>query len=229
MESLLSCPWQGLSQKFPPNVTWCEAHQCSWIMTPANTWSNLAYILAGVFMIWDFKKNPSGSQWLRLFPGITILLGCLSGIYHASLNQFSQALDFFGMLALALYLLLMNLVRLNAWPKSKPLLSLSFAIFIMLAPVLWGIVKGSPIQAIILTLAFGVGVTELQAQAESRKYFVLALGLFVVGSLASLADITRYWCFPQSLLQAHALWHLLSAGGVYGIYQHYRQFSRSLP
>ena len=46
------CPWSELSHFAPPNVKWCEAQVCGWIVEPANTWSNLAYILLGALLLW---------------------------------------------------------------------------------------------------------------------------------------------------------------------------------
>ena len=41
------CPWSGWA---PPNVQWCEENLCALVTAPANTWSNLAYIVVGLVM-----------------------------------------------------------------------------------------------------------------------------------------------------------------------------------
>src|SRR4051812_39077167 len=45
------CPWSELSHLAPPNLKWCEAQVCGWIVEPANTWSNLAYGLLGAALL----------------------------------------------------------------------------------------------------------------------------------------------------------------------------------
>ena len=41
------CPWSGFA---PPDLKHCETNLAAWITTPANTWSNLAYIAVGVWL-----------------------------------------------------------------------------------------------------------------------------------------------------------------------------------
>ena len=54
------CPWFALSELARPDIKWCEAPQCSWVVEPANTWSNLFYV-AVAFVLWRWSKTGSGS------------------------------------------------------------------------------------------------------------------------------------------------------------------------
>ena len=87
------CPWYEVSLLAPPNVKWCEASQCSWITEPANTWSNLAYIIAAVIIYKLYKNN--GGEVLKRASWYAFWIGITSGIYHASYNFFTQVFDFF--------------------------------------------------------------------------------------------------------------------------------------
>ena len=52
------CPWSGWT---PPNVDWCEEELCAWVVNPADTWSNLAYIALGAVMIAVAARSPRAS------------------------------------------------------------------------------------------------------------------------------------------------------------------------
>lgn len=72
--------WDGWNQ---PNVNWCEAHLCEIISTPSNTWSNLAYVAAGVYMM----KQAGRSKDVQLFGPAAIATGVFSGKYLWNLGK----------------------------------------------------------------------------------------------------------------------------------------------
>ena len=58
------CPWYEAQQSYgAPNVNWCEPTVCSVINEPANTWSNLPYLLVSLVLIKKMKDQP-----LKNFP-----------------------------------------------------------------------------------------------------------------------------------------------------------------
>ncbi len=99
-------PWYQLSEWRKPNLKWCEAQNNSWIIEPANTWSNLAFIIVG---IWIAKNNRKfKSKPIHAYAWAMIVMGLCSGIYHASFtfkpcrkfhmwakSKLIKALDFF--------------------------------------------------------------------------------------------------------------------------------------
>ena len=111
------CPWSSLSAWRRPNVDWCELQQCSWVVEPANTASNLAYLLVGLGLIW--LARGSASQHLRLFGPAAVVVGLCSGIYHASYTFALQILDFAGMYVFTYLLLTINARRLGWLPPER--------------------------------------------------------------------------------------------------------------
>ncbi|NDG85398.1 MAG: hypothetical protein EBX52_10245, partial [Proteobacteria bacterium] len=106
-----SCPWFPVKNLRLPNVKWCEEQLCSWIEEPANTWSNLGYILAGMVM-WRMSAGLK-SRPLRFYGPAGILVGLFSFVYHAS-NAFAlQLFDFLGMYLFLFLLIFVNLERLG--------------------------------------------------------------------------------------------------------------------
>ena len=79
--------------------------------TPANPWSNLAYVLVGLYALalgWHRRREkcPVGSGYVRHTPAMSFLfgaaccfLGAGSGLFHASLTRWGQQLDVAAMYA----------------------------------------------------------------------------------------------------------------------------------
>lgn len=225
------CPWWALSELRLPNVDWCEAQRCSWVVEPANTWSNLAYVIVGL-ALWSVARSSSSSQ-LRFFGPAALIVGFSSGIYHASYTFVLQILDFFGMYVFCYLLITLNLRRLGllearAWRRAFWLLvavttALTVAIDFL----------GVPIQGIVFALIVAIAVSEAwlwqRERGGSHGMFLLALALIAAGGVFSALDLTRTWCDPwHPYLQGHAFWHVLSALCLFAAYFHYRQFEARL-
>lgn len=216
------CPWSGWT---PPNVDWCEEELCAWVTNPANTWSNLAYVVLGV-ALWRLAAR-SGRPELRLFGPASIVVGIFSGIYHASYTWFLQFFDFVGMFVFCFLVLALNATRLG-WiaPRRRlPAYLSGVAAASALVPVAFD--AGFPIQAIVFLLIVAMLGQELVLRRHAapgtdyRPYFV-ALALLTAAGVCSALDVTRVWCDPEShWLQGHAAWHVLSAGSLFSLYRFY--------
>lgn len=109
------CPWSGWA---PPNVQWCEENLCALVTAPANTWSNLAYIVVGLVM-WAAARRLGRSD-LRFYGPAAIVVGVFSLAYHASYTFFFQFFDFVGMFVFLDLVILVDLGRLGRLqPKSQ--------------------------------------------------------------------------------------------------------------
>jgi hypothetical protein len=220
------CPWSGFT---PPNVDWCEAELCAWITNPANTWSNLAYLVFGVAM-WRIAR-ASGRSDLALFGPASVAVGIFSGVYHASYTWMLQFLDFVGMFVFCFVVITRNAVRLR-WigPRRQTAFYLAGVTAASAAvPPLFE--AGFPIQALVGALIFAmlgqeVALRRVTAGADYRPYFA-ALALLGAAAVCSLLDVTRVWCDPDDhLLQGHAAWHLLSAASLFALFRFYQGLPR---
>jgi len=218
------CPWSGWT---PPNVNWCEEELCSWVVNPADTWSNLAFIVLGVVMWLQARQHPTGV--LRLFGPISVTVGAFSFAYHASYTYFLQFFDFAGMFLFCFTVITANALRLG-WVRLQhmwPVLLTGVAVFSAGVPILG--LTTVPIQslvALLITVIIGQEVAVARREPDGapprRKLFYLALGFLAVAAAFSLADVTRTWCDPRDhILQGHAIWHLLSALALYTLYLFY--------
>jgi hypothetical protein len=215
------CPWSGFT---PPNVDWCEEELCAWIVNPADTWSNLAYVALGLWM-W---RAARGRADLRLFGPASIAVGAFSFAYHASYTWALQFLDFVGMFLFCFLVIARNATRLG-WiesPREPRFFALGVAGASALVPVLFEL--GVAIQ---LTVAACIAVALVQEAALARRAaspagrsrdYAAGLALLALAGLASLLDVTRTWCDPADhWLQGHAIWHVLSALALAALFRFY--------
>lgn len=232
------CPWHGLSQYGLPNVNWCEESLCAWINEPANAWSNLAYLLAALWIYLRAGRTlPAGP--LRWFAPVLATVGICSGIYHASNVHVTQMLDFLGMYLFCFLLLGINGVRMGVLRASQFATWLTVSSALATVGTTLAVRVGIPIQGFIGLLTLALVVTEAllrrqnTAAAEGPTYrlqpFFGSLALLTAAACCSALDVSRTWCDPQNhILQGHAAWHVLSACSLLVAFYHYRQFAARL-
>lgn len=216
------CPWSGMT---PPNVDWCEEELCAWITNPANTWSNLLYVVLGVVMWREARRD--GRPSLALFGPTSVAVGVFSFAYHASYTWLLQFFDFVGMFLFCFAVLAQGALRLG-WigaGRQTAFFWCGVAASSALVPVLFE--AGIPIQGIVALLVLAMIAQELWLLRRDRarpahRFWWLALALIALAALFSALDVTRTWCDPANhWLQGHALWHLLSAASLYAIFRFY--------
>ncbi|MCC7440613.1 MAG: ceramidase domain-containing protein [Bdellovibrionales bacterium] len=224
------CPWAEWS---PPNIHWCEENLCSWITTPANTWSNLAYLAVGA-LLWKWwradRAAGKGAQAaaLGIFPPAAVAIGLTSFAFHASYTFFFQFFDYVGMYTLFCLLIVLNLRRSGRVQPSflVPAYLIGICGMSALVPVMHA--AGIPVQLTIAGLLALILAQELWLRFDGRRkpeYRELwrALGAFGLGFVFTLLDGTRTWCDPSNhWLQGHALWHVFTALALPFLYRFYR-------
>lgn len=228
------CPWVPLREWGGlPNVKWCEETLCSWVAEPANTWSNLGFLVAAAALF--YANRGDDNRTIRFWGPATFWVGITSLVYHASVSFVTQVFDFWGMYFFFALVVMLNLVRMGTLSKQR------------LFPVLWssifgltvltvGIAKaGLPVQGIIAVLLVGALVTEFIASKRSpipvkHAWLFGSLVLIVIAGSFSASDASRAWCDRSShWLQGHAVWHMICALGIAAAHVHYRQFRTAFP
>lgn len=226
-----SCPWYPYAGSVgAPNIKWCEETVCAWISEPANTWSNIAYLVAAAFIMWRAYKGGHNSL-LRLFGPIVFIMGSISFIYHMSNFYGTQILDFVGVFLLVSWTSGMNLIRAG---KLKPKRLVPYIIAynvlnVVLVHLMYG--AGLKFQFLMLIGAFFILATEMLASKKLEvKYhwFVTSLTLLTLAITCSILDYSRVWCDPNLhglFSQGHAWWHWISSVAMVTIYLHYSQIA----
>lgn len=223
------CPWHDAQVEYgTPNVDWCEPTVCSYINEPANTWSNLAFLLVGVMIL----KKITGRLTTK-FAWIVIVMGSFSAIYHASNNYLTQHLDFLGMSLMTSYFLALGAVRLNQ--KFNSLMAWYwFFVSANVTTLLFLGILDLPIQTLLALNATPIIVLESILYFKAPKklkmsYFIISIVTLIVAQVFAQIDLKRIYCKPESLfLHGHVMWHLLCAVSMYFAALHMREHSRMI-
>lgn len=227
-----SCPWYSITEsQGAPNIKWCENTLCQWISEPANTWSNLGYMIVGLLITYlAFKKKENFN--LKQYGPIIFFMGAMSFFYHLSNFYGSQILDFVGMFFFVGWAMGMNLIRLEKLKENR-LLVFNLILGTALTVILHGMyVTGIKFQAIVLFAGIFIIVTEIMAQKKNPseyKWIVISVALLIVAFGFSISDGQRLWCHPDEhgwFSQGHALWHWTASLAMFTIYKHYSPKSK---
>lgn len=230
--------WEGWSLGVAGTFAeFCERNRLkSIIRQPANTWSNLAYLFYGLLCarlaLYD-KKHQVQANLITRWPviswvfGFTFVYLCFgSFFYHASLTRIGQHFDMAGTYALVAFPVMVNLARIyRHYAKTNEaqlvpiLIATSFAVFVLIFAFKWQL-KG---EVALPALIVGVIASTLWYHAISKSPYQMLFGLLAIVSMAAAyfiwwQDRYKHWCEPESLLQGHALWHVLTGLGGFFVY-----------
>jgi hypothetical protein len=217
----------------------CEAVGSRPVLQPSNTLSSLAYVAVGTWAVLALlrvrgvpgPRRLTGSARL-LVPGVALVLalvGLSSAVYHATLTFLGQYLDVLSMYLLGVLLLSGALVRAGWVPRGAGIglfvvlvaaLAVAQAWYPESRRVLFGLVL---LPGILLELR--PGTSHLPRGDAGRRTLWVGVGLLVVGYGLWVLDQARLVCWPDSPLQGHAAWHVLTAAAGVTLLVHYVQSS----
>lgn len=196
------------------------------VREPQNTWSNLAFVLGGAFLLAAARQRMARAVGVAL-----VAVGIGSFLYHASASRTLRHLDVGAMywLFLVLAVFAVGAVAANwrRWSESQAgwiASSTAVAAVALTAGRNLAVLGFKPFS---LTLATGVAATLTIAslviigwRGRSARTWAAVAGVCVLfaGALTcQLGDQPgRWWFDPAARVQAHALWHVFSAAAVTG-------------
>ena len=221
------------------------------IRTRANTFSNLAYVTVGLYAcglaLSDQRRARLASpdappvNIVVATPALSALFGlsCLwlgfsSGLFHASLTRAGQRLD-----VAAMYPPLLSLLAIAAARALPPRIGRRFvtglptwgvlAAAIVVAEIAlwrwkWSMSATTVLSTLIAAMALVTVAEHLRWPGRFRSAW-LGWGacLLAAGIACRQSDVARSFPVgPESWLQGHALWHLLTAAALATLYLHER-------
>ena len=225
------------------------------IRTRANTFSNLAYMTVGLYAcglaLSDRRRarlaspDASAGNVVVATPALSALFGlsCLwlgfsSGLFHASLTRAGQRLDVAAMYPPLLSLLAIAAAR--ALPArvgrrggaSVPTWALLAAVIVLAEIALWRWKWSMSATTVLSTLIAAIAlVTVAEHLLRPGRFRSAWLGwgacLLAAGIACRQSDVARSFPVgPESWLQGHALWHVLTAAALGTLYLHERSEKR---
>jgi len=208
--------------------------------TRANTWSNLAYVVVGLYACalgWRDRRGPASPESgyvaripaLSLFFGLSCCyLGVGSGLYHASLTRWGQQLDVASMYAPLLAALVLQGGRMGRgrWPTRVIwpwLVLVALVANVLLYRFKWSMSSTAVLTTLILLQGAG-GVRDLIFARRQRafRWLVGALAALLAAIACRQLDVAGRFSGPDAWVQGHACWHLLTALSLACLYGYHR-------
>ena len=198
------------------------------LLQPANSLSSYGYVFVGFLMILLARSR----DWISAFPPLSasvlgvaaIIVGIGSVLLHATLTLWGQFFDVLGMYLISGFFLVSALAKWRGIPNRSAMIYYG-----LLCAVLVAILYALPevrrwlfavvlVAAIILELVFA---RRLRPQVRTG-YYVAGLVANIVAFTIWNLDQRGQLCAPESLLQGHAVWHLLGAVALWFAFLYYR-------
>ena len=198
------------------------------LLQPANSISSFGYVFVGLLMILMARSR----EWISGFPPLAasvlglaaVIVGIGSVLLHATLTLWGQFFDVLGMYLIGGFFLVSALAKWRHIPDRRVMVY-----YALLCAVLVAILYALPevrrcLFAVVLLAAI---ILELVFARPRRPH--VRTGYYVAGLIANIVAFTIWnldqngqLCAPDSLLQGHAVWHLLGAAALWFAFLYYR-------
>jgi hypothetical protein len=219
----------------------CTATRCfcewpragSLIVQPANSWSSYGYAFAGFLMIclarganWRSGFHRSGFHHVAaiVFGLTAIFVGLGSVLLHATLTLWGQFFDVTGMYFTSGFMLVSALACWRGL-SGRNAVTLYAALVAALLVVLYTQPEARRwLFAVVLIAAIAFELMLARPRRPGIKVGYYAAGIVTKAAAFTIWNLDQHGvvCAPQSLLQGHAVWHLLGAVSLWFTFLYYR-------
>ena len=194
------------------------------LLQPANSLSSLGFVSIGFLMILMARSR----DWISALPPLSasmlgvaaIIVGIGSVLLHATLTLWGQFFDVLGMYLVSGFFLVSALAKWRGIPDRRAMIYYGI-LCAMLVAILYALPEVRRwLFAVILLLEL-VFARPLRPQVRTG-YYVAGLVANIVAFTIWNLDQRGQLCAPESLLQGHAIWHLLGAVALWFAFLYYR-------
>lgn len=203
------------------------------IVQPANSWSSYAYVFAGLLMIllsyaprWGSAFPPRAAT---IYGATATFVGLGSALLHATLTLGGQFFDVMGMYLVSAFMLVSALVRWRSMTTRQA--ALLYCILIVgLSALLYTLPEvRRGLFAVVLLLAIAVEMLWARPRRIGIKSYYYVTGIVIHLAAFAIWNLDQHgiFCTPSSLLQGHAVWHLLGAASMWCTFLYYRSERRT--
>lgn len=211
-------------------MLFCERARDGLIKQPSNTFSNVGFIIIGIYLGWIAYKNdfPTKNKMTQtlfypvMFSSIVVFIGPGSMAMHATNGEYGGFTDLFSMFLLSSFTFSYAFVRCFKLSKSVFLaiwiISVVFCSWIFWQPfnkTSWLLDASTASFASFLILSAVLEMINKYIKGNIIKASLGYLAIFTMLFAFFIWNLSRtqdsWWCNPDSLIQGHAVWHLLCA------------------
>lgn len=234
---LAAARWGWLGPDVGRGDGFCEVARPGWIRQPANTWSNLGFVAAGLAVAVHAGNRLRLGLTMGAYPGLAtafavlvVLLGPGSMAMHATQSDLGGHLDLLSMFLVSGFALAYALMR--ALRRGPGLFTVVFAVAVLVGMAVH--LRGGTVPllghagnaAFALQLWVAIGIEVALGRRDSARQDVWWAAASVLTLATAFAIWTtgmrgHAWCRPETLLQQHGAWHLLCALSAYLLFRHY--------
>ena len=210
----------------PATMHFNEENLKSLIMQPANAWTNLFYIIAGILIFMLYPKDNNNYK-IRLLPWIAILVGISSFLYHAHFIFLFQVFDLSSMFLLSSFLLVFNMVRLKIIKNSR--FFIIYALVFLISLFILLLIQKQSGEILFAVMIVSTIVLEIICGLKNKSVryrdLYITIGLIALALGFWLLDVNHLLFTPQNhIIQGHGLWHFTNSFCFLFLYKFYRQF-----
>ena len=194
----------------------CEAIGDGWLLQPVEAWSSLAFTVVGIILIFAARRSAPPERAMRIAFGLLMAAtGIGSFLYHGPQSSGAGFIHDVTFLATLWFVALMDpasslrIRRRTAWLAFGAVVAL-IAVALLLAPTSTDVLTAVSVVALVVS-----GIHMHRIGGINVRWYATALALLALSLIFNLLGRTAAsTCDPESLLQFHALWHILSAGAL---------------
>jgi hypothetical protein len=198
------------------------------IVQPANSWSSYGYAFAGFLMIVLVRSRGWASGFPAFgavtFGATAIFVGLGSVLLHATLTLWGQFFDVLGMYLVSGFMLVGAIAKARGLSDRQAVV-LYLGVVGALALVLLAIPEVRRwLCAVVLIFAIilELGVARPRRPGVQTRYYLLGIAAKALAFTIWNLDQHGIVCAPQSLVQGHAVWHVLGALALWCTFLYYR-------
>lgn len=219
-------------------LIFCEHSRNAIIKQPANTFSNIGFMLVGLIIAWQmmnekytFSKNRLTTTlfYPTFFATLCVLMGPGSMAMHASTSIIGSYFDVLSMYLLAAFMFAYALIRL--FNLSEPVFFVSFLMVIGICNLvyfyfgnLYFWLDRMSIFGIFIVFATLLEYLVIFKKQTIfiKKWMLLSTITFVIAAVIwHFSKTGNILCYEYSLIQGHAVWHILDALALYFLFRYY--------
>lgn len=220
---------------------YCELNRMEdFLRERMNSWSNLAFVWFGLVCLLNGlrpNQNEKNKNIIYQYPALSVFtglsfmyLGIGSFLYHAALTRFTQLLDVAGTYAAVnsiVCLGVLSILEPYLQERKKEIVGLTIVLTII-ADVFFFVYKWQldanvvlPIMVVILLLVT-IGISFSKRLKGNLGLAILGFIAVCVAFYIRNLDVNKVFCDPESLLQGHSIWHLLTGSSLFLMYNYFR-------
>ncbi|MEE2636895.1 MAG: hypothetical protein VYE68_06640 [Acidobacteriota bacterium] len=223
---MTNTPWDALSR------TWlhtCEPDHAGWILHPLETASSVAFVVVAL-AIWHDTRTTRHEHNARSLAPIVGCIGVASALFHASLRTLFHIVDVAAIGPLTAYFVTAVFIhRGRVSPGSHWRVAIPLALVGVAAPVVHlglGFVTIAAQGLVVLWLWPRGGPRQVAGRRPDTKTAIgdipRAAGYLLPGVFLLALDHGGIGCLRGAfahVVQPHAVWHVLSAMGLWHLYR----------